>query len=378
MKYPDYDRSSLSITASIGEYFGGQSDYPTLPEIDIRLCEGGIEKIVLVLTDGLGEMILKRHLPTDSFLVRHDKAAISAVYPSTTTAATTAIWTGKSPLEHGWLGWSLYFKECAAQIDAFTGNEGHRGERFPTGSPAKTLMPLPPALCAQKDAQAHMISPFDNYSGPGFVQHAVKDLHDQLVVARSIVRGEGRQIVCVYYNQPDHNMHKLGVNAPETIAEIQYIERELEAFYETLPRDTLLIVTADHGLIDAGEPVILNNYPSLCECLWMPPSVEARAAAFFVKPFRRAQFEAAFHEVCGEDFLLISREDALATNLFGRGIVHPKAEDFMGDYIACATGARYLRYDTIGCKVPEMIGMHAGLTNEEMTVPLILARGERS
>ncbi len=104
MKYPDYDRSSLSITASIGEYFGGQSDYPTLPEIDIRLCEGGIEKIVLVLTDGLGEMILKRHLPTDSFLVRHDKAAISAVYPSTTTAATTAIWTGKSPLEHGWLG----------------------------------------------------------------------------------------------------------------------------------------------------------------------------------------------------------------------------------------------------------------------------------
>ena len=64
-------------------------------------------------------------------------------------------------------------KEAAAQIDAFTGNEGHRGERFPAGSPARTLMPLPPALCGQTDAEAHMISAFDNYAGSGYIQHAV-------------------------------------------------------------------------------------------------------------------------------------------------------------------------------------------------------------
>ena len=378
MKYPDYDRSSLSITASIAEYFGGRSSYPTLPEIDIRLCEEGIDKIVLVLADGMGENLLKRHLGADSFLVQHDRAAISAVFPSTTTAATTAIWTGVSPLEHGWLGWSLYFKEAAAQIDAFTGNEGHRGERFPTGSPARTLMPLPPALCGQTDAEAHMISAFDNYAGSGYIQHAVKGLSDMLALARSILEKPGKKVVCVYCGQPDHSMHNVGVNAPETVEEFKKVNREIEAFYKNLKKDTLLIVTADHGLVDSTEPVMLHEIRAIDECLWMPPSIEARASAFFVKPFRRAQFEREFNAACGEDFLLISREDALSTNLFGRGIIHPKAEDFMGDYIACATGARFLRYDTIACKVPNMIGKHAGLTDEEMTVPVILARGERN
>ena len=378
MIYPDYDRSSLSITASVSEFFGGVSAYPTLPELDIHLCEEGIEKVILVLSDGLGERLIRRHLPADSFLLRHDRAAISAVFPSTTTAATTSIWTGVSPLEHGWLGWSLYFKECAAQIDAFTGNEGHRGERFPSGSPARTLMPLPPAMCGQTLADAHMIGPYDNFAGEGFAQHAVKNYRDMLTVAGQIVKQPGRKLVCIYNPQPDHCMHQKGVNAPETVEEFKKVDRETEAFHETLSRDTLLIVTADHGLVDGKEPLLLNKYPSVTECLWMPPSIEGRAAAFFVKPFRRGQFEREFNAIGGEDFVLISREDALSTDLFGRGIIHPKAEDFMGDYIACATGSRFIRYDTISCRVPDMIGMHAGLTDEEMTVPVIIARGERN
>ena len=377
MKYPDYDRSSLSITASIGEYFGGRSNYPTLPEIDFELEKGGIEKVIFILCDGMGDRLLRRHMPADCFLLKHDRAAISPVFPSTTAAATTSIWTGISPLEHGWLGWSLYFKECGAQIDAFTGNDGHTGIRFPTGSPAATLMPLPPAMCCQTQAEAHMVSKFDNYAGPGFVQHAVKSLDDMLTVAGSLANGEGKKIVCLYYNEPDHTMHETGVNSPETVWHFNDINRRLEAFHKTLRQDTLMIVTADHGLVDGKNPVMINEIDSIDECLWMPPSVEGRAAAFFVKPFRRAQFERDFKAVCGDDFLLIDREEALKTNLFGRGIIHPKSEDCMGDYIACATGERYIRYDTIGGRIPNMKGMHAGLTDDEMTVPVIIARGEK-
>ncbi len=378
MRYPDYDRSSLSITASLSEYFGGNCAYPTLPEIDIRLAEDGINKIVLLLMDGMGERLLKRRLPADSFLVKNCRCAISSVFPSTTTAATTSIWTGLSPLEHGWLGWSPYFKECAAQIDAFTGNEGRRGEKFPGGSPAKILMPLPSALGRPDGAELHMISPFDNYSGDGFIQHATRGLHDMLVVCRDLCMGEGKKLICIYCNEPDHTMHKTGVSSPETAEQFKLAESEIKRFYGLLPRDTLLVGTADHGLVDASEPVLINEINSINECLWMPPSIELRAAAFFVKPYRRAQFEREFNAVCGEDFLLISREDALTTNLFGRGRIHPKAEDFMGDYIACATGSRYIRYDTISGKIPDMVGMHAGLTDDEMTVPVIIARGERS
>ncbi|MBR4428073.1 MAG: hypothetical protein IKS78_01860, partial [Clostridia bacterium] len=58
---PDYSRSSLSINASITGHFGAKSEYPTLPEIDRELGRGGINKILLVLCDGMGEYLLKRH-----------------------------------------------------------------------------------------------------------------------------------------------------------------------------------------------------------------------------------------------------------------------------------------------------------------------------
>ncbi len=376
MKYPDYDRSSLSITASALKYFGGSSAYPTLSEIDACLAKGGISKIVLVLCDGLGEYLLRRHLPKDSFLVSHDRAAISAVYPATTTAATTSIWTGVSPLEHGWLGWSLYFKECAQQLDTFSGAESHRGERFPGGSPAPVLMPLPPALGGLTECQTHMIFPFLSSATNGCSKtHTISDFSDMLTCARSLCEDDGKRFIAIYMNEPDHSMHKFGVNAPESIMQFERVDRELKAFHSRLSEDTLLIVTADHGLVDSTDPVIISQIDCISECLWMPPSIEARAAAMFVKPWRRAQFEREFKAACGEDFSLISREDALNGHLFGRGTPHPKVEDFMGDYIACAVGKRFIRYDTLNCKVPDMIGMHAGMTDEEMTVPVILARG---
>ncbi|MBQ3760411.1 MAG: alkaline phosphatase family protein [Clostridia bacterium] len=371
MKYPDYDRSSLSITASVGAFLGGESNYPTLPEIDLALCRDGVKKIVLVLCDGMGELLMRRHLPADCFLRKNDKAAISSVFPSTTAAATTSIWTGLSPLEHGWIGWSMYFKECAAAIDVFTGNVSGKGVRYPDGSPAPKLMPLPGVMAGAKHPGMHMVSAFDNFPGKGFTQHAVRTFHDQLVLANALIRQEDNALVCVYNGEPDHTMHNKGVNAPETVEKFVAANRELEWLSGVLPEDTLLIVTADHGLVDGINPVDLKAIPSVDECLWMPPSVEARAAALFVKPFRRAQFEREFRAVCGDEFLLIPREDALSMNLLGRGIVHPKAEDAMGDYLACATGASFIVYGAI----PDMIGMHAGLTDEEMTVPVILARG---
>ncbi len=371
MKYPDYDRSSLSITASVGAFLGGESNYPTLPEIDLALCRDGVKKVVLVLCDGMGELLMRRHLPADCFLRKNDKAAISSVFPSTTAAATTSIWTGLSPLEHGWIGWSMYFKECAAAIDVFTGNVSGKGVRYPDGSPAPKLMPLPGVMAGAKHPGMHMVSAFDNFPGKGFTQHAVRTFHDQLVLANALIRQEDNALVCVYNGEPDHTMHNKGVNAPETVEKFFAANRELEWLVGVLPEDALLIVTADHGLVDGLNPVDLRAIPSVDECLWMPPSVEARAAALFVKPFRRAQFEREFRAACGDEFLLIPREDALSMNLLGRGIVHPKAEDAMGDYLACATGASFIVYSAI----PDMIGMHAGLTDEEMTEPVILARG---
>ena len=69
----------------------------------------------------------------------------------------------------------------------------------------------------------------------------------------------------------------------------------------------------------------------------------------------------------------MAREEALARRLFGPGPLHEKADDFLGDYLALATGARAIYYQATGGEPHgKMIGHHAGLTDEEMLVPLIV------
>ena len=377
MQLPDYDRSSLSVTASLFRHFGGSSAYPTLPELDARLREGGINKTVLLLTDGFGEHILRRHLPESSFLVKNDAAAVSAVYPSTTTAATTAIWTGASPIEHGWLGWSLYFKECAAQLDTFIGTDDHTGVMYPSGTPAPALMPLPKMPLGIEGLESHLIFPFNTEAMSCFTHsHVCQTPEEMLSCAAGLCAKEGRRLIDIYYGQPDSTMHKYGVDSPEAKEQYRQLNRAIELFASSLPKDTLLIVTADHGLIDTTEAVHIEEIPEIDECLWMPPSIEGRAAAFYVKGWRRVQFERAFQKYLGEDFELYTSGKALQMGLFGRGTPHKKAEDFMGDYIACAKGTRYIVYKTIGGRFPDMIGHHAGLTPDEMTVPVILYRNK--
>ena len=377
--FPDYDRSSLSITASVLGYFGVKGlTYPKLPEIEEKLHTYKPQKVVLLLADGMGENLLSRFLPEDSFLRSHDAGTVSAVFPSTTTAATTSIWTGLSPLEHGWLGWSLYFKECAAQIDTFIGRESHTGAPYPAGSPADTLMELPATIAGvDADVETLMVFPFDSAATKGAKHKAVaRDLEQIPGAVIPFMKGEGRKLCLIYNGEPDHTMHAEGVACEHTKHNFERVDAVAKELAAQLDGDTLLIVTADHGLVDATGWVVVNEIPELDECLWMPPAIEGRAAAFYVKPFRRAQFEAAFEKYCGGDFLLLKREEALARNLFGRGRAHPKSEDFMGDYIACATGMRNIFYKTIVGKIPDMIGQHAGLTEDEMTVPVVLAMGE--
>lgn len=138
----------LSITASVMNYFGVKMGYPCLPELDGALKDAAPRVVILMVLDGMGENLLRRRLPENSFFRTHDVCPLSAVFPSTTTAATTSIWSGLSPLEHGWLGWSLYFKECGRQIDTFLNRDSHTGEAYPGPSPAETLMPGSVRLCA--------------------------------------------------------------------------------------------------------------------------------------------------------------------------------------------------------------------------------------
>ena len=376
MIYPDYDRSILSTTASILRYYGAESVYPTLPELD-ALLETKPRHVALIITDGVGVRPLEGTLPADSYMRSHVAATVTSIFPSTTTAACTSYYNAQSAYEHGWLGWQLYFKEYATDVTTFMRTTFYTGKPVDGPQPAPHLMPFETVFEKIKAVRPELVTRsqygFDTYSDHGAdIRLRIGSFADICDNLARISRTGEESFTMSYWGEPDTSMHGFGVGSTQALRQFETIDRELSSLSKRV-KDMLIIITADHGLINS-TPIFLNDHPDIMECLWMPPMVESRAAAFYVKPHRRGFFEHAFREGFGDMFLLLSREDVYRTGIFGRGIRHPKFDDFIGDYIACAISDRHIMYKIPSSDGSSLKGLHAGLTEDEMLVPVILHR----
>ena len=124
-----YNENTLvNLSNSILKHFGAETFHDTNPIIDKEL--EGYKKVVLVLFDGMGQNIVRKHLREDSFIRSHYVTTINSIFPPTTAAATTSVLTGKYPVENGWLGWTEYFKQYDRNIILFRGIDYNTGEEL--------------------------------------------------------------------------------------------------------------------------------------------------------------------------------------------------------------------------------------------------------
>ena len=140
---PNYDKSILSTISSILKYYKIDNGHTTLDSLD-KLLDKKYKNVVLLILDGMGEHILNT-LDKDGYFKTNQLDMVTSVYPSTTTAAMTTYYSGKSPLETGWIAWSQYFKEYGRSMDVLKHKESYTGESI---KPAfnDTLNTFPPYL----------------------------------------------------------------------------------------------------------------------------------------------------------------------------------------------------------------------------------------
>ncbi|MGN0447888.1 MAG: alkaline phosphatase family protein [Acutalibacteraceae bacterium] len=360
--YPNYDRSILSIASSVLNYFDVKDcQHKTLPELD-KLLSKGYKNIVVMLFDGLGVSAIKEHLNENDFLRKHFVCSISSVFPSTTVAATTAIESGYSPIETGWLGWDLYFDEIGENVAVFRNALQKNGKPAAHYNVAWQYIPYKRIFERIEEVNgkgsAVCVSPFSIYQS--------KSVHDICKVIKKLSKEKRKKYIYSYWHQPDTQMHIHGVSSIQVHEQIELINREVECLCKQL-ENSLVIITADHGLCD-GKNEYLEDYPKLSSMLKVPPSIEARALSFFVKDGMLEYFRDEFNRIFGNDFKLMTKEEVFAENLFGFGKPHSKAYDFVGDFLAVATGEKSLFIER---EDYSFVGVHAGLTEEEMTVPFI-------
>ena len=355
--FVNYNDCILSVSSSIAKFLGVEGTYPSHPLLDEMILDFKPNKIILCLIDAMGAKMIERKLAEDSFMRQNLLEVTQTVFPPTTTAATTAILNAKSPNENAWLGWMQYFKEVDDFIIPFL-NKGYYSKKDYGQDYVANLIKVSRFLDLPK---THDIFPKFRKDGAktieDFVKRIVKDSYDD------------DRFIYAYWDEYDDMMHHLGVDHEKCDAYLKKIDQLFKEEMPKLAKDTLLVIVADHGQIDLEEEIDLCQ-SMIDEYLLRPIANEGRSTVFYVNDGQKEDFEETFKRLYQDDFILLNKEQVLKGKLFGYGQDHRRLADFIGDFVAIAKGKKQFVYKK-DPKSAKMIGAHAGLSDEELLVPII-------
>lgn len=364
-KLPDYTNCITGIANSILKKFGIDEGRQGLKLLDQYLTKN-YENIVVILLDGMGKCIMDRNLKKDGFFHSCLKGTYSSVFPPTTVAATTSIANGQMPCEHGWLGWVCYYPQIDKNVTVFQNKEAW------TEAPAADYNVAYRYCGYESVVEKIRKSGSSAYEVAPFVEPFPDSFDKICEQVKSLCKQPGKKYVYSYWSDPDHTMHEKGCYGTEAKQVLQTLEKQVQSLCKEL-NSTLLIVTADHGHVDS-KGVTLEDYPRIVECLTRLPSIEARALNLFVKEEKREQFEHEFQKEFGNKFSIMTKQQVLDSKLFGTGKEHPNFQEMLGDYLAVAIDD--LAIHTTREKANTLVGAHAGLTEDEMIIPLIIVESK--
>ena len=366
---PDYDNCLVNLSNSILKAFGVETTAPTLEMAD-KLLDGSYKNVVLLLMDAMGVAAIEKHLAPDGFLRSHLAGSFSSVFPPTTVAATTSVMSGLYPNEHGWLGWDMFFPELEKNVTVFLNcnqlvedKDGNIIEPEPAAEYHAAFRYFPYKNIIDKINEAGGKA----YFSMPFMEPYPGDLDSILKRVEDLCAEPGNKFIYSYWNQPDTTMHEYGPDS-DTVHELMIsLEKRLEEFSLNL-KDTLLLITADHGHMTSINHCI-TDYPEITKCLLRMPSVEPRALSFFVKDEYKDAFPEIFRSTFKDKFALLTKEEVISQRLFGMGKDNPRLRDSIGDYLAISIADESVFATHKEASL--MPGGHAGLTKAELEIPLI-------
>ena len=362
--YTDYSNCLVNLSNSILKYYGINTEHQTLETLDKYLSKE-YKNIVLLLYDGFGSNLIKKHLGETSFLHQNKIKDINSVFPATTVAATTSLITGKNPVEHCWLGWDIYIKSIDKTVTTYKNTFKGTNTKVADFNIVKFEFPyvtIFEKINESEKAIAHYISP---YEGTIYDSDSPDQMYDKIV---EVCKNNNKNFIYAYCPEPDRSMHNYGTDDKKVIEIMKELNTKTQKMCEQL-ENTLIIVTADHGHMNVKQHIIIDDYPILKNMLVRETSLEPRTVNFFVKEGMQQQFEKEFNKLFSDDFILISKQEVINRKLFGDGLPHKKFDSCLGDYLAIAISDKCI--DDVYAET-QLKGLHAGLTEDEVLIPLIV------
>jgi hypothetical protein len=381
MRLPDYHGGSIvNLMASIQQGRGGLPH----PYAQHRLLSAELisqhRQVLLWVVDGMGLNYLQAHTQAVN-LNANLLGGMTSVYPPTTASAITTFLTGEAPQQHGLTGWHIYFRELGAILAILPGRPRYGGvplgqagvdlrtllgtTPFTDRIPGSTAILVPGMIANSDFTQCHL-------GASQMVTHSkLSELKGNII---QLLQNGRHRYLFAYWSELDSIGHHYGIwsnAAKQHLLEIDH------AFGEILQQcqntDTLIIVCADHGQIDSTpkKRLTLDDYPDLAGSLLMPLCGEPRSSYCYLKADETAAFDRYVANYLDNEMKLFRSQEVLEKGWFGLGEPNPQMSHRIGDRVLLMNENYTLKDWLAQEKRYELIGVHGGLSEDELMVPLI-------
>ncbi len=385
MIFPDYQGGSIvNLMRTLGDACGA----PALPHAPLRdpkvSLHGTARHIVLLVIDGLGYGYLQRH-GAGGHLHRHLHARLTSVFPSTTASAVTTFLSGLAPQQHALTGWHMYFSELDA-IAAVLPLTPRGSGIFdaPPGALSRRLFGHAPFVdrirrrATLVSPQAIAASEFNRYHSGGAAVRDFRTPAELFGLVEAAIRASAKpSYTYAYFPELDSLAHSHGVGSAEVAAQFAVLDEAFGAFLAAVAdTDSLVLACADHGFIDSppASRIDLAQHPALAATLLRPLCGETRVVYCYVKAGEAGRFEDYVRETFGDCLDLFTGRELIEQGWFGPGAADPRLASRVGDYVLVMRENWTLKDWLPGEKRHAQLGVHAGVSEDEMAVPLVLAR----
>ncbi len=345
---------------------------------------GQPEHLVFVLADGLGTHFIEDELGAESWLAQHLVQPIRSVYPSTTSAAITSLATGCWPGTHSVAGWWNYLPQLGEPIVVLPFLRLSDGARLDTSTDLTVAdaIPLPPLMqrmtrdAALFQPRAIVDSAYSTYLGGNAERIPYGNLSEAVSGIARRIRSAARPTHTYWYiPNVDHQAHEHGCQSPQVRTALLEVDRAVASLASQLEgSSSRIVLTADHGHVDAGTKIPLAADDPLCDYLRSAPSGDMRISFFHVRSGEFDAFEDEFRSRFGEHLVLLTTDQLDELRLLGPDPLSEETRRRVGDYTAIALDASVFRY-TGGFdedRFMRQYSHHSGLSAREMTVPMVV------
>ena len=317
---------------------------------------------VLVINDGLGAGQLAH--PGAGRLRRFHRAVLKAPFPTTTVVGLSSVATAMAPMQHGLIGFTQWVPALQRVVNMMFWEdlEGNQVDYDPAG-----FLPTPNLWERLTAAGVNAVivspsrllhdSPLSSMLYRGAQRHGYSSLAD--VNLSALLNDTTRTLVVVYLSPVDRAAHQHGQQSVEHRKALKETSRLWKRLMRSVPSETALIGTADHGHCDIPQ----NGKTRL--------GTDFTPGVVYWGEGRVLMFRGPTEQMCriAEQTGGLYVEPDRLREWLGGGDPHPALEEFPTGALLAPPGTVILPQHIY----PHEIGHHGGITPQELLIPLIIA-----